>query len=189
MGRLRLWVVLAIVTGGFAVSAVAAVGPQQRTDPVTAVLAANRVGVPYERTCAGEDGQYRQAVEMYAGSVSGDPRLTGMATMVLTTFTSVSTGNGTGAGTVVVKETGGAIRFKAEASAWTPSAVQLQQVWVDPPVRRRGYAERALRDLIRLLLTEVPAVCLFVRAENTPAIRLYETVGMKHVLDYRSVLF
>jgi hypothetical protein len=84
---------------------------------------------------------------------------------------------------------GGVIRFKAEASAWTPSAVQLQQVWVDPPVRRRGYAERALRDLIRLLLAEVPAVCLFVRAENTPAIRLYETVGMEHVLDYRSVLF
>lgn len=83
----------------------------------------------------------------------------------------------------------GAILFKAEASAWTPSAVQLQQVWVDPPVRRRGNAERALRDLIRLLLAQVPAVCLFVRAENTPAIRLYETVGMKHVLDYRSVLF
>jgi predicted GNAT family acetyltransferase len=83
----------------------------------------------------------------------------------------------------------GVIRFKAEASAWTPSAVQLQQVWVDPPVRRRGYAERALCDLIRLLLAEVPAVCLFVRAENTPAIRLYETVGMEHVLDYRSVLF
>ena len=83
----------------------------------------------------------------------------------------------------------GVIRFKAEASAWTPEAVQLQQVWVDPPVRRRGYAERALRDLIRLLLDEVPAVCLFVRAENAPAIRLYETVGMAHVLDYRSVLF
>lgn len=83
----------------------------------------------------------------------------------------------------------GAIRFKAEASAWTPEAVQLQQVWVDPPVRRRHYAARALRDLIRLLLDEVPAVCLFVRAENAPAIRLYETIGMKHVLDYRSVLF
>ena len=83
----------------------------------------------------------------------------------------------------------GVIRFKAEASAWTPAAVQLQQVWVDPPARRQGYASRALRDLIRLLLESVPAVCLFVRAENAPAIRLYETVGMQHALAYRSVLF
>lgn len=83
----------------------------------------------------------------------------------------------------------GVILFKAEASAWTPSAVQLQQVWVDPPARRAGNAARALRDLIRLLLERVPAVCLFVRSENAPAIRLYETVGMRHVLDYRSVLF
>jgi hypothetical protein len=83
---------------------------------------------------------------------------------------------------------GGVIRFKAEASAWTPRAVQLQQVWTDPPVRRQGYAARALRDLIRLLLADTPTVCLFVRAENTVAIRLYESVGMHHVLDYRSVL-
>ena len=32
------------------------------------------------------------------------------------------------------------ILFKAEASAVTPSAVQLQQVWVDPAVRGHGYA-------------------------------------------------
>ena len=83
---------------------------------------------------------------------------------------------------------GGVIRFKAEASAWTPRAVQLQQVWTDPPARRQGYAARALRDLIRLLLVDTPTVCLFVRAENTAAIRLYESVGMHHVLDYRSVL-
>jgi RimJ/RimL family protein N-acetyltransferase len=82
----------------------------------------------------------------------------------------------------------GVIRFKAEASAWTPAAVQLQQVWTDPAARRRGYASAALRDLIRLLLRRVPRVCLFVRAENDAAIRLYERVGMQHVLDYRSVL-
>ncbi len=82
----------------------------------------------------------------------------------------------------------GVIRFKAEASAWTPAAVQLQQVWTDPPARRQGFAGRALRDLIRLLLGSTPTVCLFVRAENAPAIRLYESVGMHHVLDYRSVL-
>src|SRR5438309_2234530 len=30
------------------------------------------------------------------------------------------------------------ILFKAEASAWTPSAVQIQQVWVDPEARGQG---------------------------------------------------
>jgi ribosomal protein S18 acetylase RimI-like enzyme len=84
---------------------------------------------------------------------------------------------------------GRTILFKAEASAWTPHAVQLQQVWVDPDVRRRGYGARGLSDLCCLLLEQVPAVCLFVRSDNAAAIRLYEAVGMEHVLDYRSLLF
>jgi uncharacterized protein len=83
----------------------------------------------------------------------------------------------------------GVILFKAEASAWTPSAVQLQQVWVDPQARRRGYARRALADLCRLLLERVPAVCLFVRPENTPALRLYDSIGMTRELTYRSLVF
>jgi ribosomal protein S18 acetylase RimI-like enzyme len=32
-------------------------------------------------------------------------------------------------------------------------------------------------------------VTLFVRAENAPAIKLYESVGMNRELEYRSVLF
>jgi uncharacterized protein len=83
----------------------------------------------------------------------------------------------------------GMILFKAEASAWTPSAVQLQQVWTDPEARGQGYAQRALADLCRLLLETTPAVTLFVRRENTAAIRLYDAVGMRRVLEYRSVLF
>jgi RimJ/RimL family protein N-acetyltransferase len=83
----------------------------------------------------------------------------------------------------------GAILFKAEASAWTPHAVQLQQVWVDPAVRNRGNAQRGLRDLCRQLLEHVPAVCLFVRAENTPAIRVYDAIGMRRVGAYRSLIF
>jgi len=81
------------------------------------------------------------------------------------------------------------IRFKAEASAWTPSAVQLQQVWVDPSVRNRGYAQRAMRDLCRLLLARVPTVCLFVRPENAAAIRVYEAIGMRRTISYRSLIF
>src|SRR5215203_924487 len=82
----------------------------------------------------------------------------------------------------------GVILFKAEASAWTPQAVQLQQVWTDPEARGSGNASRGLRDLIRLLLEQVPTVCLFVRVDNEAAMRLYDSVGMSHTLDYRSVL-
>jgi predicted GNAT family acetyltransferase len=82
----------------------------------------------------------------------------------------------------------GVIVFKAEASAWTPEAVQLQQVWTDPAARRAGNASRGMRDLIRLLLERVPRVCLFVRADNEAAIGLYDKVGMQRVLEYRSVL-
>ena len=60
----------------------------------------------------------------------------------------------------------GVIRFKAEASAWTPSAVQLQQVWVDPEARRRGYARRGAARPLPAAARAVPAVCLFVRPEN-----------------------
>lgn len=81
------------------------------------------------------------------------------------------------------------VLFKAEASAWTPAAVQLQQVWVDPEVRGRGYAGRGMRDLCRLLLATTPTVTLFVRSENAPAIALYESIGMRKALEYRTVLF
>jgi uncharacterized protein len=83
----------------------------------------------------------------------------------------------------------GTILFKAEASAWTPSAVQIQQVWVDPSARGNGFAKRGMRDLCRLLLATTPTVCLFARPENAPAIRVYEAIGMRRTISYRSLLF
>ena len=83
----------------------------------------------------------------------------------------------------------GTILFKAEASAWTPHAIQLQQVWVDPEARGHGYAQRGLRDLCRLLLAHVPTICLFVRPENAAAIRVYEAIGMRRTIAYRSLIF
>ncbi len=84
---------------------------------------------------------------------------------------------------------GDAILFKAEASAWTPHAVQLQQVWVDPAVRGRGYGARGMRDLCRRLLERTPTVCLFVRADNEAGIATYESIGMRRTISYRSLIF
>jgi uncharacterized protein len=84
---------------------------------------------------------------------------------------------------------GDVVLFKAEASAWTPQAVQIQQVWVDPVARGRGHGARGLRDLCRLLLETTPNVTLFVRSENAAAIALYEAIGMRKALEYRSILF
>jgi len=81
------------------------------------------------------------------------------------------------------------VLFKAEASAWTPVAVQLQQVWVDPEARGRGYGVRGMRDLVRLLLETTPTVTLFVRSDNAAAIATYDAIGMRRVLEYRSLLF
>jgi uncharacterized protein len=84
---------------------------------------------------------------------------------------------------------GDRVLFKAEASAWTDHAVQLQQVWVDREARRQGYGKRGLADLCRLLLEQTPVVCLFVRPENTAAIALYESIGMRRTITYRSLIF
>jgi ribosomal protein S18 acetylase RimI-like enzyme len=46
-----------------------------------------------------------------------------------------------------------------------------------------------MRDLLRLLLETTPIVTLFVRTENDAAIALYESVGMRLVGRYRSLLF
>ncbi len=83
----------------------------------------------------------------------------------------------------------GGVLFKAEVSAWTPAAAQVQQVWVDPEHRGRGLGARGMRDLCRLLLDQVPCVTLFVRTENLAAIALYESIGMQLVGRYRSLLF
>ncbi len=82
----------------------------------------------------------------------------------------------------------GVILFKAEVSAWTPAAVQVQQVWVEPQVRGRGFGARGMRDLCRLLLAQTPVVTLFVRRENAAAIALYESIGMQLRTHYRSIL-
>jgi hypothetical protein len=103
MRRLTLWLSLAALAAALAVGAAAAVGGQQHTNPVTATLGANRT-MMHETTCTGDDGEYRQAQEVYAGSIGGDPRLTGLAALYLGSLTNMTTGNGTTRGLLIVTD-------------------------------------------------------------------------------------
>jgi hypothetical protein len=102
MRRLKVWLPAAVLVASLAVGARAAVAPQH-TSPVTAVLTATRVTMQ-EHTCTGDDGQYRQAVETWAGLVTGDPRLTGIAALTLLSLENTTTGNGTSQGLLVVTD-------------------------------------------------------------------------------------
>jgi hypothetical protein len=102
MRRLTVWLGLVVLAAALAVGATAAIAGQH-TDPVTAVVAGLRVTV-HETTCAGDDGQYRQRLESFAGSAGGDPRLNGIATGYLASLTNTTTGRGTMAGALVVTD-------------------------------------------------------------------------------------
>lgn len=113
--RLKLWVALGLVASAMTVGTVAAaVLPDQHTDTVTATFAGIRAAVIHESTCTGDDGQYRQAIETYPGPVTGDPRLTGIGTLILASLRNTTTGNGTTLGTLVVLDpTTQQVRFRA----------------------------------------------------------------------------
>ena len=68
-------------------------------------------------------------------------------------------------------------------------AVQLQQVWVEPELRGRLRRSAAWPTSASSSCETTPAVCLFVRPENAPAIGLYERIGMRRTITYRSLIF
>jgi RimJ/RimL family protein N-acetyltransferase len=84
---------------------------------------------------------------------------------------------------------GGEIVFKAELSAWTPEALQLQGVWTAPERRRRGLAAAGMAALCAQLLRDVPTCSLYVNAYNEPALRLYARLGFRRVADLATVLY
>ncbi|NOT34797.1 MAG: GNAT family N-acetyltransferase [Candidatus Eisenbacteria bacterium] len=83
----------------------------------------------------------------------------------------------------------GVLRFRSSVSAWTADAAQISGVYTPPPERRRGHARRALAELCRRLFPASRAACLFVNDTNTPAIALYESLGFRACLAWRSLFY
>ena len=73
------------------------------------------------------------------------------------------------------------IVFKCEFSAVTSATVQLMGLWTSPDFRRQGYARSGLREICGHILRQRKVVTLFVNDFNTPAIRLYESLGFQPI--------
>jgi predicted GNAT family acetyltransferase len=89
----------------------------------------------------------------------------------------------------VVRIEGGQIAFKCEFSAVTPDAVQLMGVWTAPQYRNRGFARQTLGELCGMLIRGGRSVTLFVNDFNTPAIRLYESLGFERIGTNRALIW
>jgi uncharacterized protein len=83
----------------------------------------------------------------------------------------------------------GRILFKAELGVVTPSATQIQGVWMNPDVRGLGLAASRMADVAALALELAPTVSLYVNDYNTRALATYERVGFQHIGEFATVLF
>ena len=86
-------------------------------------------------------------------------------------------------------EADGHVLFKAEVGAVTPSACQVQGVWVPPEARGRGHAIRGMAAVVAAALNLAPVVSLYVNDFNLPARAAYRRAGFTDVGTFMSVLF
>ena len=84
----------------------------------------------------------------------------------------------------------GRVLFKAEIGSVTPSACQVQGVWVAPELRGRGLSVPGMAAVIDTSLREIaPVVGLYVNDYNSAARATYRRVGMVDRGTFMSVLF
>lgn len=83
----------------------------------------------------------------------------------------------------------GRIVFKAELSAWTPEAVQVQGVYTTPDARRRGIATRGLGTMCDALLASSALCTLYVNHYNAVALKLYDRLGFQTVSSFATVIY
>jgi uncharacterized protein len=84
----------------------------------------------------------------------------------------------------------GKVVFKAEIACATPTACQVQGVWVDPARRGEGLCARGMAAVVDIALREVaPTVALYVNAHNVPARTAYERVGFRQSATFSTIMF
>ncbi len=84
----------------------------------------------------------------------------------------------------------GQVVFKAEVACATPSACQIQGVYVRPDRRGENLAAAGMATVVDICLREIaPAVSLYVNAHNTPARAAYTRAGFEQVGTFATLMF
>lgn len=84
----------------------------------------------------------------------------------------------------------GRLVFKAEVACASPTAAQVQGVWVPPERRGEGLAVAGMAAVVELVRREIaPTVSLYVNDWNTPARRAYRAVGFRETCRFSTVMF
>jgi uncharacterized protein len=84
----------------------------------------------------------------------------------------------------------GRVIFKAEVGAATPSACQVQGVWVRPEYRGQGIAAPGMAAVVNQSRETIsPIVSLYVNDFNAPGRATYKRAGFHEVGEFMSVLF
>jgi RimJ/RimL family protein N-acetyltransferase len=84
---------------------------------------------------------------------------------------------------------GGEVVFKAELSAWTPEAVQVQGVYTAPRHRNRGVATAGMATVCRAVLQRVPVCTLYVNHYNDAARAVYRRLGFEQVAALATLMY
>lgn len=101
MRKLRVWIVLGVITALMTAGVAVAKHKQRQThtDPAVATFTVTQSAMR-DRTCTGQDGTYRQFRATYRGTATGDPRLTGNIVIRSKGLINQTTGFGSSSGTV-----------------------------------------------------------------------------------------
>ena len=84
----------------------------------------------------------------------------------------------------------GRVLFKAEVACATPSACQIQGVYVDPELRGQGLCTAGMATVVDICLREIaPVVSLYVNAHNEPARAAYRRAGFEQTGTFATIMF
>jgi predicted GNAT family acetyltransferase len=84
----------------------------------------------------------------------------------------------------------GRVLFKAEVACATPSACQIQGVYVDPELRGQGLGTAGMATVVQICLSEIaPVVSLYVNAHNVPARAAYRHAGFEQTGTFATIMF